>query len=67
MRKGFYYDNDLNDDVWLYTAFTEMGAKASARTMRDKFGCQILEMPFLRDDGVWVFMFSNPFKEYGNV
>ena len=56
-----YYDNDMNEPIWCFTAFTKGGAWVLAKTYRDKIGSSIVEEPMERDDGLWVFMVSNPF------
>ena len=57
------YENDPTSPVWMYASFTKGGSYTLAQTMITKFGCTILEKPFMRDDGVWVFMFTNPFMK----
>ena len=47
--------------VLCFTAFTKRGAYVIAKHYREKLGAQILEEPMERDDGMWVFMVSNPF------
>ena len=53
------YENDQNAEVWRYACFTESGAYTLAKTMK-KMGCTIIEKPTMRDDGLWMFAFSNP-------
>jgi len=62
-----YYNNDMNDAVWLYTSFSRAGAVQIAKTMRDKFGCVLLEQPMEREDGMWITMFTNPFLREEDV
>lgn len=58
-----YYDNDLNDPIWLYTARTKAGAYRHAKTLKEKLGVTILEHPMERHDELWVIMFTNPFMK----
>ena len=53
------YENDVNAPVWKYTAFSESGAVSLAKTMK-KLGCSIVEKPSQREDGLWIFSFTNP-------
>ena len=53
------YENDVNGSVWKYSAFTESGANTLAKTMK-KLGCTIVEKPKQREDGLWMFEFTNP-------
>jgi len=54
------YNNKRDDPIWCYSAFSKIGAITLAKTMQNKFGCTLFEQPILRDDGMWVIMFSNP-------
>lgn len=63
MKKSPYYNNDENEPIWTFTAFTRGGAFVLAKTYRDKIGSMIVEEPFEREDGMWVFMVTNPFLE----
>lgn len=56
-----YYNNNENEPIWTFTAFTRGGAFVLAKRYRDKLGSQIIEEPFERKDGMWVFMVTNPF------
>lgn len=56
-----YYNNEENELIWTFTAFTRGGAFVLAKRYRDKFGSEIVEEPFEREDGMWVFMVTNPF------
>lgn len=56
-----YYENDMNEPIWCFTAFTKGGAWVLAKRYRDKIGSTIIEEPMERDDGLWVFMVSNPY------
>lgn len=58
-----YYNNDADEPIWMYTSMSRAGAVQIAKTMRDKLGCTILEQPILRDDEVWVVMFTNPWMK----
>lgn len=58
----WYYENDIDGDIWRYSAFSESGAYTLAKTMK-RLGCTIVEKPTLRDDGLWFFAFSNPLRE----
>ena len=53
--------NRDEEPVWCFSAFTKGGAYVLAKRYRDKLGSEIIEEPMLRDDGMWVFMVSNPF------
>jgi hypothetical protein len=53
----------MDEPIWLFTAFTRGGAFVLAKRYRDKLGCEIIEEPMERDDGMWVFMVSNPFMK----
>lgn len=55
--------NREDEPVWCFTAFTKGGAYVLAKRYRDKVGCEIVEEPMERDDGVWVFMVTNPFMD----
>ena len=57
------YENDADEEIWTMSAMTRGGAFGLAKTMKDKFGVEVLEKPFERDDGVWVFMITNPLKK----
>lgn len=63
MGKSPYYNNDENEPIWTFTAFTRVGAFVLAKRYRDKLGSEIVEEPFEREDGLWVFMVTNPFLE----
>jgi hypothetical protein len=63
MNKSPYYDNSLDEEIWMYTCMSRPGAMGLAKTMQAKFGCTILEQPMEREDGCWVIMFTNPFLE----
>jgi len=54
------YDNKSNAVTWRYTATTESAAISLARTMKNCFGVRIIDKPYKRNDGMWVFSFSNP-------
>lgn len=54
------YNNKREDPIWCYSTFTRSGAITLAKTMQSKFGCEVFEQPILRDDSMWVIMFSNP-------
>lgn len=56
-----YYDNDMDEPVWLYTSMSRSGAIQMAKTLIAKMGVTVLEQPMQRDDGLWVIMFTNPF------
>lgn len=56
------YENDPSEPVWIYSALSKSGADQLATTMVRKFGCTLIEKPFMRTDGIWAFMFSNPLK-----
>ena len=56
------YENDIDGDIWRYSAFTESGAYTLAKTMK-RLGCTIVEKPSQRKDGLWFFAFSNPLRE----
>jgi hypothetical protein len=58
-----YYNNDENEPIWMFTAFTRSGAFVLAKTYRNKLGSEIIEEPFEREDGMWVFMVTNPWFE----
>ena len=53
------YENDVNASTWSYSAFSESGAVILAKTMK-KLGCTIVEKPKQREDGLWMFEFTNP-------
>lgn len=53
--------NRDDEPVWCFSAFTKGGAYVLAKRYRDKLGAEIIEEPMERDDGMWVFMVSNPF------
>lgn len=55
------YENDLDGDVWRYATFTESGAYTLAKTMK-RMGCTIVEKPSQREDGLWMFAFTNPLR-----
>ena len=65
MGKHFYV-NSMDEPIWLFTAFTKGGAWVLMKRYRDKAGCEIIEEPMERDDGMWVFMVTNPFMQHGN-
>lgn len=54
------YDNDPKSKIWKYSAFTESGAITLAKTMK-RMGCEIVNKPTQREDGLWMFSFTNPF------
>jgi len=54
------HNNKMDDPIWCYSAFSKIGAITLAKTMQSKFGCEVFEQPILRDDSMWVIMFSNP-------
>jgi len=54
------YNNKREDPIWCYSTFTRSGAIGLANLMKEKFGCKLFEQPILRDDGMWMIMFSNP-------
>ena len=56
-----YYVNGEDEPIWCFTAFTKGGAWVLARVYRNKIGAEIVEEPMQRDDGLWVFMVTNPF------
>lgn len=58
--KSPYYNNKLEESVWMYTTMSRAGAIQLAKTMQKKFNCKILEQPMQREDGCWVIMFTNP-------
>jgi hypothetical protein len=58
-----YYENDMDELIWTFTAFTKGGAWVLAKRYRDKIGSTIIEEPMEREDGLWVFMVSNPFMD----
>lgn len=53
--------NREDEAVWCFSAFTKGGAYVLAKRYRDKLGCEIIEEPMECDNGMWVFMVSNPF------
>lgn len=62
MYKHFYV-NSMDEPIWCFTAFTKGGAYVLMKRYRDKVGSEIVEEPMERDDGVWVFMVTNPFMK----
>lgn len=60
MNSSQYFNNDPKEEVWCYTALTESGARQMLHTIRKVLGCEVLEKPILRDDGIYVIMFTNP-------
>lgn len=58
-----YYVNSEDDPIWCVSAFTKAGAWVLVRTYCKKMGCTLVEEPMERDDGMWMFMVSNPFME----
>lgn len=56
-------ENSKDEPIWTYSAMTETGAYTLAKTVRDKMGCTILEKPMLHENGLWFFMFTNPFLD----
>ena len=58
-----HYENQENELIWTFAAYTRGGAFVLAKTYRDKLGSEIVEEPFERDDGMWVFMVTNPFYQ----
>jgi hypothetical protein len=63
MGKSPYYVNDEKELIWTFSAFTRSGAYVLAKVYRDKIGSEIVQEPFEREDGMWVFMVTNPFYE----
>ena len=57
------YENDPDAEIWRYSAFSHSGAFSMAKTMRDKFGCTIVEKPYERENGTWGFAFTNPLRK----
>lgn len=55
------YDNKSDAVTWRYTSTTESAAASLAQTMKKCFGVRIVDRPYKRQDGMWVFSFTNPF------
>ena len=60
MNSSHYYNNDVAEEVWCYTALTESGARQMMYSIRNALKSEVLEKPILRDDGIYVIMFRNP-------
>jgi len=60
MNSSHYYNNDVAEEVWCYTALSESGANQMFLTMKKVLGWEVLEKPILRDDGLYIIMFRNP-------